>query len=57
MRRQGYGKGYRYAHDDPAASREMACLPEGLRGRKYWEDVESGVTNKGESGVRSQESE
>jgi putative ATPase len=40
MRRQGYGKGYRYAHDDPGASREMACLPEGLRGRKYWEDEE-----------------
>ena len=40
MRRQGYGKGYRYAHDDPAAGREMACLPEGLRGKKYWEGVE-----------------
>jgi putative ATPase len=40
MRRQGYGKGYRYAHDDAAASREMDCLPEGLRGRKYWEDGE-----------------
>jgi putative ATPase len=38
MRRQGYGKGYRYAHDDPAASREMACLPEELHGRKYWEE-------------------
>jgi putative ATPase len=49
MKRQGYGKGYRYAHDDPAASREMACLPEGLQGRKYWEGEESGV--------RSQESE
>ena len=40
MKRQGYGKGYRYAHDDPEASREMACLPEGLRGRKYWEEEE-----------------
>ncbi|MCA1618352.1 MAG: replication-associated recombination protein A [Acidobacteria bacterium] len=40
MRRQGYGKGYRYAHDDAAASGEMACLPEGLRGKKYWEDEE-----------------
>jgi putative ATPase len=49
MKRQGYGRGYRYAHEDPAASREMACLPEGLQGRKYWEDEESGV--------RSQESE
>src|ERR687890_824827 len=42
MKRQGYGKGYRYAHDDPAARREMACLPEGLQGRKYWEEKESG---------------
>jgi putative ATPase len=42
MRRQGYGKGYRYAHDDPSARGEMACLPEGLRGREYWkEDGES----------------
>ena len=49
MKRQGYGKGYRYAHDDPAGGREMACLPESLQGRKYLEDEESGV--------RSQESE
>ena len=40
MKRQGYGKGYRYAHDDPAAGREMACLPENLRGKRYWEDEE-----------------
>ncbi len=38
MKRQGYGKGYRYVHDDAAASREMDCLPDGLRGRKYWEE-------------------
>jgi putative ATPase len=41
MKRQGYGKGYRYAHDDPAARREMACLPEGLQERKYWEGEET----------------
>ncbi|HEX7313170.1 MAG TPA: replication-associated recombination protein A [Pyrinomonadaceae bacterium] len=41
MKRQGYGKGYRYAHDDPSASREMACLPEGLQGRKYWKEDEN----------------
>lgn len=35
MGAQGYGKGYRYAHDDPAASREMPCLPERLIGRIY----------------------
>ncbi len=33
----GYGKGYRYVHSDPAAKEEMSCLPEQLRGRKYFE--------------------
>jgi putative ATPase len=49
MKRSGYGRDYRYVHDDPRAREEMSCLPEGLRGRKYWEDEESGV--------KSQESE
>ncbi len=40
MKRVGYGGGYRYAHDDPRAREEMQCLPEGLRGRKYWEGEE-----------------
>jgi putative ATPase len=38
MKHSGYGQGYRYVHDDPAARQEMSCLPEGLRGRKYWEE-------------------
>jgi putative ATPase len=37
MRGLGYGKGYRYAHDDPAAVGEMECLPPGLGGRRYFE--------------------
>ena len=32
MKGAGYGQGYRYIHDDPAAEREMPCLPERLRG-------------------------
>jgi putative ATPase len=36
MRKAGYGEGYRYAHSDPAAKEEMQCLPERLRGRKYF---------------------
>jgi putative ATPase len=45
MKRTGYGRGYRYVHDDPGAREEMTCLPEGLRGKKYWSDdeEESGV--------------
>jgi putative ATPase len=36
MKMLGYGEGYRYVHDDPAAREEMACLPANLAGRKYW---------------------
>jgi putative ATPase len=38
MKRTGYGKGYRYVHDDPAAREEMSCLPERLKGKVYWEE-------------------
>jgi putative ATPase len=38
MRKAGYGEGYRYVHNDPKAKEEMECLPERLRGRKYFED-------------------
>lgn len=36
MRDLGYGKGYRYVHDDPQAKRDQEHLPEALRGRKYY---------------------
>jgi putative ATPase len=36
MRDLGYGKGYRYVHDDPAAGQEQEHLPEPLRGRRYY---------------------
>jgi len=35
MKSIGYGEGYRYVHNDPAAAKEMECLPESLRGRAY----------------------
>jgi len=35
MKSEGYGQGYRYAHDDPAAQAEMPCLPDALAGRVY----------------------
>jgi putative ATPase len=40
MKQVGYGQGYRYVHDDPDAKGEMDCLPESLRGRKYFEEEE-----------------
>jgi putative ATPase len=36
MKQVGYGKEYRYVHNDPHAREEMECLPEQLRGRKYY---------------------
>ncbi len=36
MRSAGYGEGYRYLHDDPAARDEMSCLPPSLAGRRYF---------------------
>ena len=37
MRQVGYGKGYQYAHMfESGRAEEMECLPEGLRGRKYY---------------------
>ena len=40
MKHIGYGKDYRYVHSDPAAKEEMECLPDQLRGRKYFSDSE-----------------
>jgi putative ATPase len=37
MRNIGYGKGYRYAHDEGGKSEGMTCLPESLEGKKYYE--------------------
>lgn len=38
MKHIGYGKDYRYVHSDPAAKEEMECLPDQLRGHKYFSD-------------------
>lgn len=40
MAAESYGKGYRYAHDDPAARSEMNCLPDALQDRVYWTEDE-----------------
>ncbi|MEZ5290277.1 MAG: replication-associated recombination protein A [Vicinamibacterales bacterium] len=37
-----YGKGYRYAHDDPDGVAAMDCLPERLRGRTFYAPTERG---------------
>ena len=37
-----YGKGYQYAHDEREGVAAMDCLPERLRGRKYYRPTERG---------------
>jgi putative ATPase len=36
MKGLGYGKDYQYAHDYEAGKAEMDCLPEKLKGKKYY---------------------
>ncbi len=42
MKELDYGKGYRYAHKEPEAVTPMDCLPERLRGRRYYHPTERG---------------
>ena len=37
MRQMGYGKGYRYAHDDDSGKVEQQHLPDRLAGRRFYE--------------------
>ncbi|MBB6144004.1 putative ATPase [Silvibacterium bohemicum] len=42
MKSIGYGKGYRYAHDEEGKVADMDCLPDSLRGRKYYQPTAEG---------------
>ena len=42
MKALDYGKGYRYAHDDPDAVTGMDCLPPALAGRRYYRPTARG---------------
>ncbi|MEM8710993.1 MAG: replication-associated recombination protein A [Planctomycetota bacterium] len=46
MKEAGFGRGYRYAHDDPAAKSEMECLPPSLKGTRYLPDPRAGGGRK-----------
>jgi putative ATPase len=43
MKNLGYGKGYQYAHDLDDKVADMDCLPDSLKGRKYYHPQESGA--------------
>jgi putative ATPase len=43
MKELGYGKDYRYAHDEAEGVSEMSSLPKRLEGRRYYEPTERGI--------------
>jgi putative ATPase len=46
MKREGYGKGYRYAHDHPDAVTDLDCLPDRLRGRRFYKPTDRGFESR-----------
>jgi putative ATPase len=42
MKDVGYGRGYRYAHDEPEGVGGIECLPDRLRGTRYYRPGTSG---------------
>ncbi|HEV8230794.1 MAG TPA: replication-associated recombination protein A [Thermoanaerobaculia bacterium] len=42
MKDVGYGRGYRYAHDEPEGVGGIECLPDRLRGTRYYRPGDSG---------------
>ncbi|HCT90247.1 MAG TPA: AAA family ATPase [Lachnospiraceae bacterium] len=49
MKELHYGEGYQYAHDTEEKLTKMECLPDALRGRRYYEPTDQGE----EDAVRS----
>jgi putative ATPase len=43
MKDLGYGKGYRYAHDEAEGVAAMDCLPASLAGRRYYKGGDRGT--------------
>jgi putative ATPase len=46
MKSWGYGKGYEYAHDREEGTTAMDCLPENLRGRRYYRPADEGFEKR-----------
>ncbi|MBR7180116.1 MAG: replication-associated recombination protein A [Kiritimatiellae bacterium] len=43
MKEVGYGKGYRYAHDEEDKIADLQCLPDSLAGREYYTPTAEGI--------------
>jgi putative ATPase len=46
MKREGYGNGYRYAHDHEDAVTDLDCLPERLRDRRFYRPTARGLEQR-----------
>ena len=46
MKAEGYGRGYQYAHDFEDKVTDMECLPESLRGRRYYHPTDQGLEGR-----------
>src|SRR5580658_2506542 len=46
MKQQGYGEGYKYAHDEPEKVAEMTCLPPSLAGKRYYQPTNEGFEQR-----------
>ncbi|HWR16382.1 MAG TPA: replication-associated recombination protein A [Terriglobales bacterium] len=46
MKDVGYGKGYEYAHDYEEKVANMECLPDNLRGRRYYYPTDQGIEKR-----------
>lgn len=46
MKDWGYGKGYQHAHQTDNAITDMECLPESLKGRRYYHPTERGIEKR-----------
>jgi putative ATPase len=46
MKQLDYGKGYKYAHDEPEGIADMECLPPAQRGRKFYRPTDRGYEGK-----------
>ena len=42
MKELGYAEGYKYAHDEASKVADMDCLPDSLKGRRWYHPTEEG---------------
>ncbi|HSC29387.1 MAG TPA: hypothetical protein VLD67_19070, partial [Vicinamibacterales bacterium] len=46
MKQLDYGKGYKYAHDEPEGVADMECLPPAHRGRRFYRPTGRGFEGR-----------